>query len=481
MNMTTQTKSKNIDMTKGNPLKVIILFTLPLLLGNIFQQLYNICDSAIVGQFVGDNAMAAVSSSGSLINLLIGLVQGIAVGAGIVVAQYFGAKDVDKMSKTIHTTVLFSFVLGIVLSFVGYFIAPVLLKAMGTDEEILPNSIDYFHVYFIGVIFTVLYNAGSSILRAVGDSKRPLYYLVIAAIINIGLDYLFIGVFNLGVIGAGVATIISQAVSSILTFTQLFSTKQNYRLEFKKLRFSKDELIKIIQYGIPTGLQNSIISFSNTFILSNVNSFGKLATTSFGAYSKIDGFATLPGGSFSMALSTYVGQNIGAKDYKRAKKGAIEGLIASMVTTEIIGILIILCGRYIVSMFTSTEQVIQATLVQIRIIAPFYFLLAYSHGISGVLRGAGFSKTPMIVMILFWVVVRICGIPIALNYINNDVTTIFWFYPFTWSLSTVVLTAIAFICKWDKPRNKNNKENNIHENEEEINNIEQEVESVSEQ
>ncbi len=449
-------KSKNIDMTKGKSLKVIILFTLPLLLGNLFQQLYNICDSAVVGKFVGDEAMAAVSSSGSLINLLIGLVQGISVGAGIVIAQYFGAKDKERMSKTIHTTTLFSFCLGIVLSIVGYFLAPVLLKLMNTDEDILPNSITYFHTYFIGVIFTVMYNAGSSILRAVGDSKRPLYYLIIASIINILLDLLFVAIFKRGIIGAGVATIIAQASSSFLTFFQLIKTKEDYRLDPRKIRFHKDELIKIIKYGVPTGLQNSIISFSNTFILSNVNAFGKLATASFGAYSKIEGFATLPSGSFSMALSTYVGQNIGAKDYKRTKEGAIKGLITSILFTEFLGFLIILLGRYVVMLFTNTEDVIESTLIQIKIIAPFYFLLAYSHGISGVLRGAGYSKTPMIIMIICWVFVRIFGIPLALQYINNDVTTIFWFYPFTWGLSTVVLTITAFISKWDKP--KKNKE-----------------------
>ena len=445
-------KSKNIDMTKGNPLKVIILFTLPLLLGNVFQQLYNICDSAVIGQFVGDDAMAAVSSSGSLINLLIGLVQGISVGAGIVIAQYFGAKDINRMSKTIHTTVLFSLVLGILLSFIGYFLAPLLLRLMSTDEEILPNSITYFHTYFIGVIFTVLYNAGSSILRAVGDSKRPLYYLIVASIINVGLDYLFVGVFKWGIIGVGVATIIAQGVSSILTFLQLFLTDQDYKIEFSKLRFTKDELIKIIQYGIPTGLQNSIISLSNTFILSNINSFGKIATTSYGAYSKIEGFATLPSGSFSMALSTYVGQNIGAKDYKRAKVGGYKGLLLSMITTEFLGVMIIVLGRYLVGIFTNTEIVIQNAITQISIIAPFYFLLAYSHGMSGILRGAGYSKTPMFIMIICWVVIRICFIPIALKYLYNDVTTIFWFYPFTWSLSTIVLTIVSIVTKWSKPK-----------------------------
>ncbi len=447
-------KSKNIDMTKGNPIKVIILFTLPLLLGNLFQQLYNICDSAVVGQFVGDEAMAAVSSSGSLINLLIGLVQGISVGAGIVIAQYFGAKNKEKMSNAIHTTTLFSFILGIVLSFLGYFLAPVLLRLMNTDEDILPNSITYFHTYFIGVIFTVMYNAGSSILRAVGDSRRPLYYLIISSVINIVLDLLFVAVFNWGIIGVGVATIIAQAISSFLTFLQLFKSKEDYKLEFNKIKFHKDELIKIIQYGIPTGLQNSIISLSNTFILSEVNTFGKLASASFGAYSKIEGFATLPSGSFSMALSTFVGQNVGAKEYKRAKVGGYKGLFISMLITELLGLLIILLGRYVVSLFTNTPEVIDATITQIKITAPFYFLLSYSHGVSGMLRGAGYSKTPMIVMILCWVVIRITLIPVALKYINNDVTTIFWFYPFTWSLSTITLTIISFIVKIDKPKNK---------------------------
>lgn len=445
----------NVDMTKGSPIKVIILFTLPLLLGNLFQQLYNIADSAIVGQFVGDSAMAAVSSSGSLINLLIGLVQGISVGAGIVIAQYFGARNKEKMSNTIHTTVLFSFCLGIVLSFIGYILAPQLLVLMNIDEEILPNSIKYFHTYFIGVIFTVMYNAFSSILRAVGDSKRPLYYLMISSVVNILLDLLFVGVFNWSIIGAGVATIISQAISSILSLIQLMGTKEDYKLEFKKLRFHKDSLIKIIAYGIPTGLQNSIVSFANTFVLSNVNTFGKIATSSYGAYSKIEGFATLPSGSFSMALSTYVGQNIGAKEYKRCKRGAYEGLLVDILFTEFLGILIIICARPLAKIFTNTEEVIEQTVLQIRTIAPFYFLLAYSHGVSGILRGSGYSKTPMMTLIICWVCVRIVGIPIALNYIYNDITTIFWFYPLTWSISTVVLTIFLFTFKWCKDKDKN--------------------------
>ncbi len=442
--------SNNIDMTKGNALKAIILFTLPLLLGNLFQQLYNIADSAIVGKFGSDEAMAAVSSSGSLISLLIGLVQGISVGAGIVVAQYFGARDEEKLSNTIHTTVLFSFVLGIVLSVVGFLIAPTLLVLMKTDKEILPNSIDYFHTYFVGVIFTVMYNAFASILRAVGDSKRPLYYLIVSSLVNVVLDLLFVGVFKWGVIGAGVATIISQAVSAISAFIQLLNTKENYRLVLSKVRFHKEELIKIIKYGIPTGLQNSIVSFANTFVLSNVNAFGKIATSSYGAYNKIEGFATLASGSFSMSLSTYVGQNVGAGDFKRARSGAYQGLLVDIIFTEIIAVFLIITAPLLAGCFSNTEEVIEGTVAQIKIIAPFYFLLAYSHGMSGILRGRGYSKTPMITLIVCWVCVRLAGIPLALNYINNDITTIFWFYPLTWSLSTIVLTIFSLCTKWNK-------------------------------
>ena len=445
-------KNKNVDMTTGKPLVQIILFTLPLLLGNVFQQLYNICDSAVVGKFVGDDAMAAVSSSGSLINLLIGLVQGISVGAGIIITQYFGAKQKEKMSNTIHTQVLFSFVLGLILSIIGYILAPTLLKLMNTDEDILPNSIAYFHTYFIGVIFTVMYNTGSAILRAVGDSRHPLYYLIVASIINILLDFLFVGAFKWGIVGAGIATICAQFISSLLTFLQLILTKEEYKVSLKKIRFHKNELIKILAYGIPTGLQNSIISFSNVFILSNVNSFGKLATTSYGAYSKVEGFATMPSGSFSMALSTYVGQNFGAKKYDRARKGAYQGLLTSCLVTEFLGILIILFGKYILRIFTDTDEVIAQSMLQIQTITPLYFLLAYSHSMSGILRGAGYSKTPMAVMIICWVFVRIFGIPIALNTIWNNVRTIFWFYPFTWSLSFVVLTLIAYFSHWSNKK-----------------------------
>jgi MATE efflux family protein len=438
-------KRTNLDMTEGNALKNIIIFTLPLLLGNVFQQLYNIVDSMVVGNFVGDEALAAVSSSGSLINLLIGLVQGITVGAGIVIAQYFGAKDNEKMRKSIHTTVIFSFILGIAMTVFGFFMSGQLLIWMKTDESVLSLSTIYFKVYFLGCIFTLMYNAGSAIFRAVGDSTHPLYYLIVSSIINVLLDLLFVGLFKWGVIGAGVATIIAQAVSMLITFYRLIFIKTDYQIRIKDLRLDYKELKKIVAYGLPTGIQNSIISLSNVFIQSNINSFGPMAQAGCGAYSKIEGFATLPSGSFSMALSTFVGQNIGAAKKERAYKGGMLGLLCSMLVTEFLGLMLFIFAPNLIWLFSRTDEVIKIGVLQARTVVLFYFLLSFSHGMSGILRGAGYSKIPMFTMIICWVLVRITLIPVALKVPGwNTIRTIFWFYPFTWSLSFVALS-IVFI------------------------------------
>ena len=438
-------KPNRIDLTQGTPLKVIILFTIPLLVGNLFQQLYNVVDSYIVGNFVSDFALASVSSSASLISLLISLFQGIAVGGGIVIAQYFGSKNNRRMHNSVHTLVGFGLILGLIVTLIGVIFSPAILKLMNTPEDVLPISTQYFTVYFCGSIFTIMYNIGSSILRAVGDSKRPLYYLIIASLINVVLDLLFVAVFNFGVIGAAVATIISQCVSMILTYITLMKEDGPHKLIVKDIRFHKEELFKIIAYGVPTGIQNSIISLSNVFIQSNINLFGTTVQTGCGTYQKIEGFATMPSGSFSMSLSTYVGQNVGAGQYKRARKGALKGIGLSLLTTEFIGILLYIFAPQLVSMFTKTPEIIEVGVLQARTIVPFYFLLAYSHGMSGILRGFGKSKTPMFTLITCWCLVRIIGIPIALKIPGLEhFQTIFYFYPLTWSLSFIVLT-VAFI------------------------------------
>jgi len=334
-------KNTKLDLTSGHPLKVIILFTLPLLLGNLFQQLYNVVDSMIVGRYISDQALAAVSSSGSLISFFIALIQGISVGGGIVIARHFGEKDEVRLRKSIHTLTLFSIFLGIFMTIFGYLLSPIMLRLMGTPENVLPLSDIYFKTYFLGVFFTIMYNTGSSIFRSVGDSKTPLYYLIVASIANIIFDFVFVRIINLGVRGVALGTICSQAISTFLTYGHLWLKKANYNFRFKELAIDLHELKQIVMYGVPMGIQNSIISLSNVFIQANINSFGDFAQAGSGSYSKIEGFATMPSGSFSMALATYVSQNIGAKKYERARKGAIQGLALDMLVTECLSILVL--------------------------------------------------------------------------------------------------------------------------------------------
>ncbi|MCF0117773.1 MAG: MATE family efflux transporter [Bacilli bacterium] len=459
-------KRNSKDLTVGSPIMAILLFALPLLFGNIFQQFYSVVDSLIVGNFCGDNALTAVSSSGPLINLLIGLIQGITVGAGILIAQHFGAKNYDRLSKAVHTTVAFCFVLGIGLTIIGVAFTPTLLLWMNTDPEVIGEASAYFRVYFMGSIFTVMYNAGAAIYRAVGDSKHPLYYLIIASFVNLVFDFLFVAIFKWGVIGAAAATVLAQLVSCIFVYTKLIREKTVYQLRIKDIKFDKQELLMVLRYGVPSGLQNSIVSLSNVFILSNINSFGKIASESYGVYSKIEGFSTLPSGSFSMALSTYVGQNIGAKKYKRVRKGAVQGLILSMAVTEFLALILFIFAPSFFRMFTKTPEIIALGTQQMRQVSLFYALLAFAHGMAGVLRGAGYSKTATTVLLVCWVAIRIIFIPVALSIPSlNKVTTIYWFYPLTWSLSFIVFTilALAIASYKTKQRKKNGEEEENNE------------------
>ena len=333
---------KQIDktlLTEGPISKRIIAFAIPILLGNVFQQLYNTADSLIVGNFIGSDALAAVSSSGSLIFLLVGFFNGIAMGAGVVISRYFGAKQYDKVQDAIHTDIAFGIVAGLILTVLGVIFTPQILMWMGTPESVLPNSILYFRIYFTGVMAVVLYNIFVGILQAVGDSRHPLYYLMISSIINVILDILFVGVLGFGVGAAALATVISQAVSAILCFRRLVHYDTVYRVYPKKIRFHKEMLNQIIKLGLPSGVQNSIIAFANVIVQSNINSFDVNAVAGCGAYSKIEGFAFLPITCFSMSLTTFIGQNLGAKEFDRAKKGARFGIITSVLLAEIVGIM----------------------------------------------------------------------------------------------------------------------------------------------
>lgn len=369
--------------------------------------------------------------------LLIGFFQGISMGAGVVIARYFGAKNKEKIECAVHTTVAAGLVSGVLLTLIGYIFAPKILVMMDTPTNVLPNSITYFRIYFMGSLGFMMYNISVGILQAVGDSRHPLYYLIISSVINIVLDILFIAGFHMGVGAAALATIISQFVSAILCLIQLTRSKEVYRLSFKKIRFDMEMLKQIVKIGLPSGVMNSIISIANVVVQSNINAFGEMAMAGCGAYSKIEGFGFLPITSFTMALTTFVGQNLGAKKYDRAQKGARFGIACAVIIAELMGVLIFIFAPTLISAFDSTPEVVAYGVARAKTSSLFFFLLAYSHAISSVLRGAGKSVVPMVVMSVCWCLIRVSVLTIA-GRIMPSIQVVYWIYPITWTLSSIV-------------------------------------------
>lgn len=423
-------------MTSGSIPKQMVFFALPILLGNLFQQLYNTVDSLIVGNFLGSQALAAVSSSGNIIFLMIGFFNGVAIGAGVVISRYFGAREIERMQKAIHTTVAFGLIVSFFMTLIGIFFTPTLLRWMSTPESVMDASVTYFKIYFLGSFGSIMYNFFVGILQAVGDSKHSLYYLIVSSVVNIVLDLSFIAILKMGVGSAAMATIISQYISAGLCLYLLLTTSGTHRIVLSKIRIHKEFLGEILKYGLPSGFQNSIIGLANVVVQSNINSFGDMAMAGCGAYSKIEGFAFLPITSFTMALTTFVGQNLGARQYDRVLKGAKFGMICSMTLAEMIGVIIFVFGSQFIAAFDATPEVIQFGTLRGQTSAFFFCLLAYSHCVSAILRGAGKSMVPMIVMMVCWCFVRVAGLTI-MNALVHNIWCIYWIYPITWSLSSI--------------------------------------------
>ena len=436
-----------MDMTRGKPWRLITAFAIPVLLSQVFQQLYNTADALIVGRFLGDEALAAVSSSGTLIFLIISFFTGMSMGASVTISRYFGAGDYARVSRAIHTNVLLAILCGIVLTVFGVALTPTFLRWMGTDPDVLPEAISYFRYYFFGILAVVMYNTCKGIMNALGDSRRPLYYLILSSLVNIVLDLLFIAVFHWGVWSAAAATTISQAVSMVLCLIHLTKKGAIYQIRLRDLRLDREMLGQIFRYGLPSGVQNSVIGFANVIVQSNINSFGKLAMAAYGAYSKLEGFAFLPVTSFTMALTTYVSQNLGAGEYDRAKKGSRFGIITSLLLAELIGVLMYLFAPQLTAIFTETPEVIALGVEQARTISLFYCLLAFSHAVASVCRGAGKAFVPMTIMLVFWCVVRITYITTVMHFVH-DIQYIYWAYPITWSLSSIVYLIYYHFSDW---------------------------------
>ncbi len=435
------------NLTQGNPYSLIVRFALPIFLSQVFQQLYNAADSVIVGQFLGTDALAAVSSSGSLIFLMVSFFNGTALGAGVVISHCFGAKDEDGVSRAIHTDLAFGLVAGLVLTVAGVALTPTFLVWMGTDQEVLPEAIEYFRYYFLGVLAVVLYNICTGIMNAVGDSKRPLYYLIFSSLTNVALDLLFIGLFRWGVWAAAVATTISQAVSCVLCMWHLTRKGRVYSVEFRKIRFHRDMLRRIVRYGMPAGIQNSVIALANVIVQSQINSFEKLAMAAFGSHSKIEGFAFMPITSFSMAITTFISQNLGAQQYDRARKAARFGIISAVLMAEAIGVVYYIFAPAFISIFDDNPGVIAFGVQQAHTAALFYGLLAFSHSVAAVCRGAGKAFVPMFIMLSVWCILRIAYIWLVMR-LFGEIGYIYWAYPLTWGISSVIYLIYYLFSNW---------------------------------
>ena len=439
--------NRGTDMTTGSIWKRMVSFAVPVFLGNLCQQLYNTVDSVIVGKFVGKQALAAVASSGNLIFMMTGFFMGLFIGAGIVIAQYFGARNYEKVRSAVHTDIAFALCCGVLLTLLGVFFTPTILTWMRTPADVLSTSILYFRLYFLGSLATILYNAGMGILQAVGDSRSPLYYLVISSVVNVALDLLFVGAMDMGVAGAAVATVISQVVSAVLCIIKLTRSDGPYRLEIKRIGFDLPLLKKITSQGVPSGVQNSIIAIANVVVQSNINTFGSDAMAGCGSYSKVEGFVFLPITAFAMALTTFIGQNLGAGQFDRAKQGARIGILCSMAMAELIGVALFFLAPYAMRLFNDDPAVVAIGVRQSHIEALFFCFLAFAHGVSAVLRGAGRAQVPMYTMLGCWCILRVSYITLALK-VWPDIATIFWAYPITWSVSCVVFLLYYLKADW---------------------------------
>ena len=445
---------KTQSLTAGSIPGSILRFALPLFLGQLLQQFYNMADAWVIGNFASNNAFAAVSSGGNLTFLIIGFFSGIGIGGGVVISRYFGARDNANTQKAIHTDFFFGIAASVIATAAGLLIVPKLLVWMKTPADVLPYSLQYFRVYFGGVTTIVLYNICMSIMQAQGDSLRPLYYLGISSATNVALDLLFVAGFHWDVTGAAVATVIAQGLSVVLCLTRMLrEPEEHLRLNFRLIRWDGEMMARIIRQGLPTGVQNAVISLGNVVIQSNVNSFGAYAMSGLGAYTKVEGFAFLPVTAMSMTLPTFVSQNLGAGNVDRAKKGSLFGVLSAMAAAELIGVIMYIFIPQLLKLFISDPEAITYGIIHARIDTLFYCMLALAHCAAGILRGCGKSTVPMAVMLGCWCVLRSIYVTVILQFIH-EFRMISWAYPLTWTVSCILFVIYIFRLNWDKAAEK---------------------------
>ncbi len=437
-------KAKNeIDMCNGPILKKMLIFTLPLMCSSMLQLLFNAADIIVVGRFAGDTALAAVGSTTSLVLLLSNLFIGLSVGANVLAARYFGAQRGNELSKTVHTALLLSMVSGIILTLMGVFLAKPILQMMDTPDTVINLSVLYLRIYFLGMPAMLIYNFGSAILRAKGDTRRPLIYLSFAGILNVSLNLVLVIVFNLGVAGVGIATAVSQFVSAGLMIRCLSKEKGGFRFSVKKLRFHKDKLIAILQIGLPAGIQSTLFSLSNVLIQASINSFGDVAMAGSAAAGNIEGFVYVAMNAFYQASITFTSQNVGAGKYHRVKPIMIRAVACVTVTGLVLGNLAYGFGNVLLLFYTTSPAVVVEGLRRLSYVSAWYFICGIMDTLVGVLRGLGYSIVPMFVSLIGACGLRIVWILTIFQIpMFHSLDTIYLSYPVTWTITA----GTHFIC-----------------------------------
>lgn len=431
--------SKAKRMTEGSIFKCLLYFALPLMVGNFFQQLYNTVDSIIVGNFVGKEALAAIGSVDSIINTYIGFFVGLSAGAGVVISQYYGASDDENVHKAVHTTIAITLIMAIGTTIISLFTTDIFLRISRVPSDVWPEAETYLGIYFLGLVGLLIYNMGSGILRAVGDSKHPLYFLIFSALSNTVLDIIFVANLRLGVAGAAYATIISQALSALLVLYTLIKTNDCYKISFKKIRIYPKLLKQIFRIGLPTALQMMVTAFSNVFVQSYINSFGSAAMAGYSSYNKIDKVCLLPLQSIGLAITTFMGQNIGAGNSERAIKGVKTATRMNVVTAIVLLTFLWVVAPYLIYIFNQDEEVIHYGTIFLRTMSPFFLCVAYNQIHNGALKGAGNTKIPMIIMMSCFIVFRQIYLFVISRVINTPIA-IALVYPLGWLLCTIILS-----------------------------------------
>lgn len=444
-------RTKSNNMTEGSIWKAILLFSLPLIAGNIMQQLYNTADSLIVGQFVGDTALAAVGSSGSIGLFMMAFMWGASTGSGVIIARYFGAKDQINLSRAVHTTMLMSVIIGAAIATLGVLLSRPFLLILGCPSDLIDTATLYLRIFFAGMLFNAIYNMAAGILNAVGNSRRTLLYLGISSVTNIALDLLFVAVFKWGVAGAAIATGISQLISALLIVIYLFRSKENYSLRLSELKWNSMAAKLIIRTGFPTAIQNAVLAFSNLFIQAGVYSYGTLAVAGFTAFLKVDGFNILPVMSFSLAATTFVGQNFGAGKIDRVKKGTVTAMMMCIIYSACISIIMIIFRKPIVGLFSESSAVIDYGIQCMWSLAPFYVLLAVIHSLAGAVRGSGHTVPPMVIILISLCVYRILWIEIAAP-LFDSIMGVYLTYSTSFFVGAALMIIYSLRGKWLIPK-----------------------------